>query len=270
MFPPVHPTYTEDDVGRIQSEREERALLIDTMLEEADVESESTIVDSWGNITDPRMGSSDLYPPTDQHTLDQLFQSLATAPRLQRDLIAYYLLLDTSPDSVPAFASKRHLPQIHTQRVRAFWYLDRERLHDAVKLLSRPGAWSGFVDEERMATYQDVVLDVLAAAGNPALVNTFIEGSGMARDTPQRREYSVRAFASDEGRFREAWRYVRDLEFQDEMQGRDVDEMEDGEMNLDEEDGRVERREEAAQEERKRLLAVVLDAILIRESPRYL
>jgi hypothetical protein len=43
MFPPIHPTYTEDDLERIQSAREERALLIDTMLEEADVESESSI-----------------------------------------------------------------------------------------------------------------------------------------------------------------------------------------------------------------------------------
>lgn len=43
MFPPIHPNYTEDDVDRIQNVREERALLIDTMLEEADVESESSI-----------------------------------------------------------------------------------------------------------------------------------------------------------------------------------------------------------------------------------
>lgn len=137
---------------------------------------------------------------------------------------------------------------------------------EAVKLLSKPGAWSGFVDEERMGAYQDIVLDVLAADGMPTLVNTFVESSGMARNSPERREYSVRALAGEEGRLREAWRYVRDLEFQDDMVQGEIEVVEDGEMDVEGAEERVEKQAEAVQDERKRLLAVILDAILIRKS----
>jgi hypothetical protein len=138
---------------------------------------------------------------------------------------------------------------------------------EAVKLLSKPGAWSGFVDEERMGAYQDVVLEVLASEGMSMLVNTFIESSGMTRNSLERREYSVRALAGEQGRLREAWRYVRDLEFQDDMvQGEELEVIEDGEMDVDGSEERAEKQAEAVHDERNRLLAVILDAILIRKS----
>lgn len=41
MLPPIHGKYTQDDVERVQSTRLQRALLIDAMLADADVEGES-------------------------------------------------------------------------------------------------------------------------------------------------------------------------------------------------------------------------------------
>lgn len=209
-----------------------------------------------------------MYPPTDEHVLAQLSQSLLGAPRLQRDLIDYYLLLYTDTVAAQEFAAKRHLTQIHTQRTRAFCLVDRGQYADAVRILSKPGAWSGFIDEETAREYQDVVLDILAVEATPTLVNTFIEGSGMVRDSPARREYSVRALAGEQGRLREAWRYVRDLEFQDDMvAGEEIEAVEGDEMDVDDEE-RAEKQAQAVQDERKRLLAVMLDAILIRKSAR--
>lgn len=54
MFPSIPSNYTEDDVERIQNVREERALLIDTMLEEADVESESSTATQGERCSSPQ------------------------------------------------------------------------------------------------------------------------------------------------------------------------------------------------------------------------
>lgn len=188
-------------------------------------------------------------------------------PQLQRDFIAYYIVLDTLEYATAKdFARSRHLTQAHAARIQGFWHLDNGRVDEAVRLLSTPNPWSGFADDDRIKRLQDAVLEILKREGTPASINKFIQGSGMIRNSPWRRECSVRALALEDGRMREAWRYVRDLEFEDEMiLGEELELDEQDEMDVDGDERQVQRRVEMVQDERKRLLAIMLDAILIRE-----
>lgn len=220
------------------------------------------------------------YDPSSAENLEDLFMRLLAVPRLQRDLIAYYIVLDTSdPAMEQEFIKARHIPHAHAARIRGFWHIDRDQLEEAARILSAPGPWCGFTDDDRIGLAeginkadQDTVLKVLANEGTAQLVNKFIQGSGMVRDSPTRREYSVRALAMENGRMGEAWRYVRDLEYEgdmvfgEELQAEAEAEGEDG-MEVDGEEAQQEKRVETVQEERRRLLAVILDAILLRESP---
>ena len=188
-------------------------------------------------------------------------------PQLQRDLIAYYIVLDTSDSAFAKdFTRSRHLTQAHTARIQGFWYLDNSRIDEAVRSLSAPTPWSGFADDDRIKRLQDAVLEFLEQEGSPASINKFIQGSGMTRDSPWRRECSVRALVLEDGRMREAWRYVRNLEFEHEMMiGEEPELDEQDQMDVDGHERQVQRRVEMVQDERKRLLAIMLDAILIRE-----
>ncbi|KAJ9120934.1 hypothetical protein QFC22_002870 [Naganishia vaughanmartiniae] len=217
--------------------------------------------------------------------------SLLPIPRLERDLVTYYLILDAdaafSDHSLSdSFASQRYLAPLQVARVKGFWYADRERMEDAVSALATPDIWSGMFREEFVRESQDMLLDLLAAKASPALVNLFLTTSNLPLDTPQRRQHSVRALALEQGKFYQAWRYVRDLEFETDMEASgeldvedDVEDMElasfeqDAELGLDGEAKAGDEDQEAGlarkallvQQERQRLLATILEAVLIRK-----
>ncbi|KAJ9111089.1 hypothetical protein QFC19_001287 [Naganishia cerealis] len=266
--------WTQDDAERVQHARiDQGSLLIDSMLRDAGIASPDTV-----------------YPPTSTETLASLLTSLLPIPRLERDLLTYYLLLDAATASsdhssvAGSFARQRYLGPLHVSRIQGFWYADRGRLEDAVSVLARPAVWSGLPREEFVRECQDSILDSLASKSTPALVNLFLTTSNLPLDTPERRQHSVRALALEQGKFYQAWRYVRDLEFETDMEAsgeldvaENVEDSErgsfeqDDEMVVDDEEkadnedqeAGLERNALLVQHERRRLLAVILEAVLI-------
>ncbi|GHJ84101.1 hypothetical protein NliqN6_0503 [Naganishia liquefaciens] len=241
-----HARPVNDGDGTESAHASRNVLLMNVMLEDLDISAR--------------------YAPVSANQLEDFFQELLVLPQLQRDLIAYYIVLDTSDSATGKdFVRSRHLTQADAARIQGFWHLDNGRIEEAVRLLSTPSPWSGFADDDRIKRLQDAVLENLEQEGSPTIIKQFIQGSGMIKNSPWRRECTVRALALDDGSMREAWRYVRDLEFENEMiLGEELGIEEEDEMDVDADDEEeVQRKVEIVQDERKRLLAIMLDAILI-------
>ncbi|KAJ9093416.1 hypothetical protein QFC21_006447 [Naganishia friedmannii] len=267
--------WTEDNFDRLYQARMERGtLLIDLMLRDAGIASPAHV-----------------YPPTSAHALASLLESLLPIPRLERDLVTYYLVLDfdaaSSDHSLSdSFASQRYLSPLQVSRIKGFWYADRGRFEDAVSAFSTPAVWSGMHSAEFLRECQDEILDLLASKSTSALVNLFLTTSNLPLDTPQRRQHLVRALALEQGKFYQAWRYVRDLEFESDMGASgeldieiNMEDMglasfeEDGELALDgeskagddDQEADLRRRALLVQQERPLLLSTILEAVLIRK-----
>jgi hypothetical protein len=205
--------------------------------------------------------------------------------------VTYYLILDVEASSLghglaDRFANQRYLNPLQVSRIKGFWFADRGQFEDAVSALAAPAVWSGRFSEEFLRECQDTILDLLASKSTPELVNLFLTTSNLPLDTPQRRQHSVRALALEQGKFYQAWRYVRDLEFESDMEAsgeldveNDMEDMgltsfeQDAELVLDgrrqtgdeAQEAGLERRALLVQQERPRLLSTILEAILIRK-----
>lgn len=205
--------------------------------------------------------------------------------------MTYYLILDVEASSLghglaDGFANQRYLNPLQVSRIKGFWFADRGQFEDAVSALAAPAVWSGRFSEEFLRECQDKILDLLASKSTPELVNLFLTTSNLPLDTPQRRQHSVRALALEQGKFYQAWRYVRDLEFESDMEAsgeldveNDMEDIgltsfeQDAELVLDgrrqtgdeAQEAGLERRALLVQQERPRLLSTILEAILIRK-----
>lgn len=179
--------------------------------------------------------------------------------RLQRDGLAYYLLLDAGESNAPAasqWATQRWLSQGVREVIQGSWALDHDRWEAAVSHLANPAAQ--LIEAERSATI--LTLAHLApkgsSSGSGKLLHHFCRFLRPTLHSAKLRSAYLGALLEDD--FEAGWMWVKQGGFEEDLWA----ERESTRTSVEDDEDAG----EVVQEEHRRLLLETMDYCLKRES----